>query len=62
VATNYDLLKNAGIFDGGDELTPEQQQELENLSADEVQALISIKKKLTKFDWPIRHIVRARMF
>ena len=62
MATNYDLLKKEGIFDGGQSLAPEQQQQLEDLTYEEVQALISIKKKLSKFDWPIQNVVLPRMF
>lgn len=62
MATNYDLLNDEGIFDGGENLTPEQKQQIEDLTNDEVQALIAIKKKLSKFDWPIQNIVLPRMF
>ena len=62
MATNYDLLQNEGIFEGGDDLTPEQKQQIDDLSYEEVQALIAIKKKLSKFYWPIHQPVAPRMF
>jgi hypothetical protein len=62
MATNYDLLKGADIIDDGKGLTDEQRQQLEDLSPDEIQALIAIKKKLSKFNWPIQTIIMPRMF
>jgi hypothetical protein len=62
MATNFDLLKGEKIIDDGDGLTPEQKQQLEDLTPDEVQALIAIKKKLSKFTWPIQTVIMPRMF
>lgn len=35
-------------------LSAEQQEAINNLTEEEIQALISIKEKLSEFSWPIR--------
>ncbi|RWP65817.1 aroma-sacti cluster domain-containing protein [Mesorhizobium sp.] len=61
MASNLDVLKDADIFDEGAGLTDEQKQQIEDLSQEEVQALIDIKKKLSKFTWPIQTVILPRM-
>jgi hypothetical protein len=54
VAANLDQLKQAQVLEE-EGLTDEHKQQIEDLSQDEIDALINIKKKLTKFTWPIRN-------
>lgn len=55
------MLKDAQIFDDGAGLTDEQKKQVEDLTKEEVQALIDIKKKLAKFTWPIQTVILPRM-
>lgn len=56
-------LQAAGILREDHGLTDAQVKQLESLSDDEVGALMDIKKKLTKFDWPLGTVVvKPQMF
>jgi hypothetical protein len=59
--TNFDQLKDAGILDDGQGLTDEQKRQLEDLTPEELQSLIDIKKKLPGFEWPIQTVIKPRM-
>jgi hypothetical protein len=56
-------LQAAGILHEDHGLSDAQIKQLESLSEDEISALVDIKKKLTKFDWPLGTVVvKPQMF
>ncbi len=59
--SNYDKLKAAKVFDDEGQMAAQQKTQLETLSNQEVKALIDIKAKLDKFEWPVKGTVKPTM-
>ncbi|MBD9451039.1 hypothetical protein IB244_05560 [Rhizobium sp. RHZ02] len=60
-SANYDKLKQAKVFDDEQQMADEQKKQLEDLTSQEVKALIDIKAKLDKFEWPIKTVKKPTM-
>ncbi|KWV60240.1 hypothetical protein AS026_00080 [Rhizobium altiplani] len=60
-SANYDKLKQAKVFDDEQQMADEQKKQLEDLTPQEVKALIDIKAKLDKFEWPIKTVKKPTM-
>ncbi|MEM6463308.1 MAG: hypothetical protein AAF724_15465 [Pseudomonadota bacterium] len=58
----FQTLKDQGILDDGEGYTEDMKKELESLSDEEMEALISIKKKLGSFTWPLQSVIKPQMF
>jgi hypothetical protein len=59
--TNLERLKEAGLVSQGYEFTQSEQNAIESLSKEEVNSLISSKKKLGE-DFIKRHVPHGMMF
>lgn len=60
-SANYEKLKKAKVFDDEQQMADEQKKQLEDLTPQEVKALIDIKAKLDKFEWPIKTVKKPTM-
>lgn len=60
-SANYEKLKQAKVFDDEQQMADEQKKQLEDLTSQEVKALIDIKAKLDKFEWPIKTVKKPTM-
>ncbi|MEK1871633.1 MAG: aroma-sacti cluster domain-containing protein [Rhizobium altiplani] len=60
-SANYEKLKQAKVFDDEQQMADEQKKQLEDLTPQEVKALIDIKAKLDKFEWPIKTVKKPTM-